>query len=104
MFRGTTPTYTFLMPEGVDLTQADSIYVTFCKTDDTLIMTKTGDDLEVSEEKVEVFLTQEETLAFPNDNVQVQLNWIYQNGGKTKRACSKKMTIVAEKNLIDEVI
>ena len=104
MYRGTTPTYTFTMPEGVDLTLADEIYVTFCKTNDALIMTKTGADLVVSSDKVDVFLTQEETLAFPNGFVQVQLNWLYQEEGRSKRACSNKMRIKAEKNLIDEVL
>ena len=104
MYRGTTPTYTFTMPRGVDLTQASAVFVTFARKDESIIMTKTGDALDVSESTVEVYLTQEETLAFPNGTVQVQLNWIYQEGGKTKRACSNIMQISTRRNLVDEVI
>jgi hypothetical protein len=92
------------MPEGVDITLATGIYVTFGRMDGSLIMTKTDDDLEISNNSVEVYLTQEETLSFPNGQIQVQLNWLYPEGGKVKRACSQIMTISARKNLIDEVL
>lgn len=104
MYRGTTPTYTFIMPESVDISLATGIYVTFCKIDGRLIITKTDDDLVVENNSVEVYLTQEETLSFPNGQIQVQLNWLYPEGNKTKRACSQIMTISARKNLIDEVL
>lgn len=101
MYRGTTPTYTFTLPESVDMTQATDVFVTFAKKDSTLLFTKTGDDLEVAEHSVSVFLTQEETLAFPVGTVAVQLNWIYP---PEKRACSNIIYIDAKRNLIDEVI
>lgn len=104
MYRGTTPTYTFTMPEGVDISLATGIYVTFCKMDGSLIMTKTDDDLNVVDNAVEVYLTQEETLSFPNSQIKVQLNWLYSEGDKDKRACSEIMTISVKKNLIDEVL
>lgn len=104
MFRGTTPTYTFSMPDGVDLTLASRVYVTFCKLDGALIIEKSDEDLEITDRTVEVFLTQEETLSFPNGLIQVQLNWLYEEGSRIKRACSQIMQIKAEKNLIDEVI
>ena len=80
------------------------IYVTFCKMDGSLIMTKTGDDLNITNNSVEVYLTQEETLSFPNGQIQVQLNWLYPEGNRVKRACSEIMSISAKKNLIDEVL
>ena len=104
MYRGTTPTYTFIMPEGVDLSLASSVFVTFGKINGEIIMTKKDDDLEIEENKVEVYLTQAETLSFPNGQVQVQLNWLYDDSGKTKRACSEIMIISAKKNLINEVL
>ena len=104
MNRGTTPTYTFTMPQGVDLTHASKVYVTFAQLDDTLIITKSDEDLVITSSKVEVYLTQEETLSFPNGQIQVQLNWLYEEGGKTKRACSQKMQIIAQKNLLDKVL
>ena len=103
MYRGTTPTYSFIMPQGVDLTQADNVYVTFGALKGCTIFTKTGADLDVTETQVDVYLTQEETLAFP-EYVKVQLNWTYQEDGRTKRACSQQITISTERNLIDRVI
>ena len=104
MYRGTTPTYTFTLPDTVDLTQADEVYVTFSKMNDDIIMTKTAEGLTVTAHTVEVYLSQEETLAFPNGKIQMQINWIYEQGGLRKRACSVKMQINAERNLIDEVL
>lgn len=102
MVRGTTPTFIFNTP--VDLTQAISVYVTFSEMDDDVILTKTGTDLDITAESVSVFLTQEETLSFPNGKVKVQLNWLYADGSRVKRACSNQKTIIAADNLIDEVI
>ena len=102
MVRGTTPTFIFNTP--VDLTEATSVYVTFSEMDDDVILTKTSTDLDITSESVSVFLTQEETLSFPNGKVKVQLNWIYTEGARVKRACSNQKTIIASDNLIDEVI
>lgn len=104
MYRGTTPTFTFTLPETVDLTEADSVYVTFAEMDETLIYTKTGEELSIEEHSVEVYLTQEETLALPDGRVKVQLNWLYEEGTLLKRACSNIITIDANKNLLDEVL
>jgi len=104
MFRGTTPTYTFIMPEAVDISLASEVFVTFSRNNGTEIFTKTGGDLEIANNSVEVYLTQEETLALPNGQVQVQLNWTYQEGTRTKRACSQILNIYTRRNLIDEVI
>ena len=55
MVRGTTPTFKlYLDDEYVDLTQAVNVYVSF-KQKDTLI-TKTGEDIEVREDEVDVYL------------------------------------------------
>lgn len=102
MFRGTTPTYTFTFPDEVDISQANEIYVTFSNLWSKEILTKSGNDLNVVDNSVEVFLDQEETLSFPNGQVKAQLNWLYDDGGVTKRACSQIITLIAERNLIDE--
>ena len=104
MYRGTTPTYIFTAPEGLDLTAANNILVTFSDVKENVIFTKSGEDLEVTETQISVYLTQEETLKFPNGRVLVQINWTYDEGNTTKRACSEKMIITARKNLVDEVI
>lgn len=103
MYRGTTPTYTLTLPETVDLTMASEVHVSFSDNNKE-ILRKTGNDLEITAHSVSVYLTQEETLSFPNGNVQIQLNWIYTDRGKRKRACSEKAVIKANKNLIDEVL
>lgn len=104
MYRGTTPTYTFTMPSDVDISIASGIYVTFTRMDGKEIITKTDTDLNIVDNSIEVYLSQQETLLFPVGNVKVQLNWLYPEGSKTKRACSEIMTIYAKKNLIDEVL
>lgn len=104
MFRGTTPTYIFKTNDDIDLTLADKVYVTFSGMDESEIMTKTDDDLEVATNTIEVYLTQQETLSFPNGKIKVQINWLYGEGGKAKRACSQKMTIDAQKNLLDRTL
>ncbi len=103
MYRGTTPTYTFTLPDEVDLTQATNIYVSFAKFSGDEIYRKTGNDLEVSGQRVEVYLTQAETLALPGE-VKIQLNWTYQEGTRFKRACSEIFSITTKKNLINEEI
>lgn len=104
MFRGTTPTYIFKTNDDIDLTIADKVYVTFSGMDEGEIMTKTDDALVVSADTIEVYLTQQETLSFPNGKIKVQINWLYGEEGRTKRACSQKMTIDAQKNLLDRTL
>ncbi len=103
MYKGTTPTYTFTTTE-VDLTIARKVLVTFSTMDEKEIFTKEGDDLVVTANSVEVYLTQEETLSLPTGSVKAQINWLYIQGGETKRACSNKMIISTKTNLINEVI
>lgn len=102
--RGTTPTYTFTLPETIDLTAAEKIIVTFAKSDYTKIMDKTGDDIDVSAHSVSVYLTQEETLAFPTSSILVQMNIMMVDGGVTKRIPTEIVRIPTCRNLIDEVI
>jgi len=100
MVRGTTPTFRlYLNDEYVDLTQAVNVYVSF-KQKDTLI-TKTGEDLDITENEVDVYLSQAETLKFIKGDVEIQLNWTYLDG---RRACSNIIIIEVDKNLIGDVL
>ncbi len=99
MRKGTTPTFT-LTVEGVDLTLASSVYVTFAGNDQKEILTKTGADIDVDEHSISVYLTQAETLAFPAQ-VCIQLNWTYVEDGTTKRACTEIETVTFNPNLIN---
>ena len=104
MYKGVTPTYTFKAPDGLDMTQATKVWVTFSTPDEREILTKTGSELEVTTDKVKVFLSQQETLHFITGKILVQLNWLYNEGSRTKRGASNKFSIVAETNLKNEVL
>lgn len=104
MFKGITPTFTLSLPDDVDLERASNIYVTFAKKNGTALIQKKNDDLEINENVVNVYLTQEETLSFPNGSVLVQINWTYIEGAKKKRACSQIATIFWNDNLERSVL
>lgn len=104
-FKGVTPTYTFVSPTGLDLTQASKVWVTFSTPDERELFTKTGEALTVTytsnKSRVETYLTQNETLRIPANFAKVQLNWVYANG---KRGASNKFRIDFENNLKNEVL
>ena len=102
MYKGTTPTFTLTLPETVDLSTASNVYVTFKKND--VILTKTGEDLSIDRNTVSVFLTQEETLAFPDGQIRLQINWTYVEGNTMKRACSEVANVYFQQNLKPEVL
>lgn len=104
MVRGTTPTYTFKLPQDIDLGIAETVYVTFSNKQYQTLLTKRDDDLDINNNTVSVFLSQEETLSIPKGEALVQINWIYDDGGKRKRACSKIIPVPVDRNLINEVI
>lgn len=104
MFKGTTPTYTLTLPEEVDLTDATSVIVTFANRRGAILAEKTGADLDIDRNVIEVYLTQEETLAFPEGTVSIQVNWLYNSDGVTKRAASNIAKVYYQNNLINEVI
>lgn len=98
--RGTTPTYilTFTEP-SLDLTAANNVYVTFRKG--VKILTKTGEDIDVAEKQIDVYLNQKETLSFTQGDVKVQVNWTLANG---RRAASEVKTIELSEQLLEKVI
>lgn len=105
MYKGTTPTFTLTLPEEIDLLQADSVYVTLTTDRRKLLLEKTQDDgLTITANAIDVFLTQQETLAMPTGTVLLQVNWTYQEAGVAKRACSDVVRISWENNLHGEVI
>ena len=104
MYKGVTPTYTFKAPDGLDMSSATKVWVTFSTPDEREILTKTGNELEVTTDKVKVFLSQQETLHFITGKILVQLNWLYNEGSLTKRGASNKFSIIAETNLKNEVL
>ena len=102
MYKGTTPDITMTFAEGaVDFDEADNILITIRDFRNALL-------LEVipthTTRELTIFLDQEQTLAFPVGNIFIQANWTYQEGGVTKRACSKIYEISITFNLHNEVM
>lgn len=78
MRRGTTPTHTFKVP--VDLRNAEVVYMTY-KQGDLKVVEKTKEDMEIFEDKLELTLTQQETLGFSTDDeVEIQCRARYADG------------------------
>ena len=98
--RYTTPTFTLeFSEEGLDLTQASGVYVTFKQASQT--MTKTGSDLEVQEKSIGVFMSQAETAKFCVGGIEIQANWTMADG---RRAASEVVDYEISEQLLPEVI
>ena len=98
--RGVTPTFTLKFnEESLDLTQAANVYVTFSYGKGKI--TKGANDITVRENEVDVFLSQQETLAFPIGVVEIQVNWVYGNG---VRGASDCVSYKFSKQLLDRVV
>lgn len=94
----TTPTFTMTFTDqGVNLLEADSVYVTFRSKLSTL--TKTGEDLILAEKSVGVHLTQSETAKFTG-SVEIQVNWTV----GTERIASNIATYNISDQLLKKVI
>jgi len=103
--RGTTPTYRLILQDTtIDLAEANNVYVTFADGKYNKIIEKTGADLYIDGNVVEIFLTQEETLKLPAGELLVQINWTYNEGTTTKRAASQIVRTTSARNLKNEVI
>lgn len=103
--RGTTPTYRLILQDTtIDLAEANDVYVTFADGKYNKIIEKTGADLYIDGNVVEIFLTQEETLKLPAGELLVQINWTYNEGGVVKRAASQIVRTTSARNLKNEVI
>ena len=99
MVRGTTPTFRLSIDSDIDLTEMDNVYATFQQGE--YLVTKTGEDIEVLPQEVDVYFSQEETLMFNKGTVDIQLNWTFENG---KRACSNIVNTYIGENLVGEVL
>ena len=108
MYKGITPTIILTLPESSAILSASNVYVTLadkCKS-----ITKTNDELTIEADteheaiNISVFLTQSETLAFHKGAVMIQVNWTYQEGGISKRACSTIGKITFAENLLNGVV
>ena len=79
--RGTTPTLTLTFADqSLDLTTAASVFVTFKTQYGTLTKDDSDASLTIAAKQIDVFLSQEETLAFPAEKIEIQANWVYNDG------------------------
>ena len=95
----TTPTFTLTFSEqSLDLTQATNVYVTF--GDGRITLTKTGEDLTVSEKQIQVKLSQQETAKLSGE-IKIQANWILPSGD---RVASEIARCTIDQQLLSVVI
>ena len=100
IIRGTTPTFTLRINDpSVDFTEAENVYASFSQG--KVSITKTGEDLDIYAQKIDVYLSQEETLKFSTGEIRIQLNWTYNNAA---RAATRIASVVVGENLIGKVL
>ncbi len=105
MIRATTPTFIFtIKSETLDLSQAESIYVTFSQGSRSL--TKSDDDVSLDGPRtVSVWLTQEESMALSEGEMEVQINWTYRDGNNNyRRAATVTKTICVTRQLLRRIL
>jgi hypothetical protein len=102
MHKGITPTITLTLPDDIDLTFAQNVYVTLADPKTDKKWTKTGQDLTIDQNVIQLSLEQQETLAM--QCVAIQVNWTYIDGTATKRACSDIVRVYFSENLEPRVL
>ena len=96
----TTPTFTLTFNEdGLDLTEAINVYVTF--RSGAITRTKSGSDLEIETQAISVFMSQNDTSKFRTGDVEIQANWTEPNGG---RAASEVVNYPISEQLLKRVV
>lgn len=98
--QATTPTFVCNLPQTIDLTAADSVYFTLSQNGRKI--TKTGDDITVSEHSVSAYLSQRDTVWIrPGQPIELQLNWVYEDGS---RGMTQIVSVTVDRNLVPEVL
>ena len=96
----TTPTFSLTFAqEGLDLTQAHNVYVTFrsgCN-----LITKSGSDVTIAEKSIGVYLAQQDTAKFLPGEIKIQANWTTRNGG---RVASEVVSYPITEQLLKRVV
>lgn len=95
----TTPTFSLTFTQhGLDLTQAQNVYVTF--RSGMNVVTKSGEDLTIAEKQIDVRLSQTDTAKF-KESVEIQANWTTSDGG---RFASEVVNYSITENLLKRVV
>lgn len=96
--QGLTPTIIVTVPDGIDLTEAGNVYVSFKQGGSVW---KKTDGFTVAAHAVDIYLEQADTLAFGVGTVEVQINWTYANG---QRGATKPVALTVLPNHLLEVL
>lgn len=105
MYKGVTPTYTLTFDdETLDFGEASEVLVTITDKNRIVLLEIGGSDLTLDENTISFNLSQEQTLAMPIGGCKVQVNWLYDSAGETKRACSNIVDVNFFHNLHNEVM
>ena len=72
MWRGTTPTHTFTIPDEVHISDYDTIYITYSQNGRTIVE-KNEEDIRIEDNKLRLTFTQADTLLFSPGQVKIQL-------------------------------
>lgn len=106
MVQGTTPAFTLtLKDQSINLLEADNVYATIEQVG--VNITKTGEDITVTEHGATIWLTQKESLSLRvGKPAKVQLNWTYTDDptNTKRRAATKPKEIIIEEQLLRKVI
>jgi len=101
----TTPEFTFVInDDGVDLTTAANVYVTFKQS--VFMITKTGEDLTIEDSKtIKVSLSQEESTYFSTGPLLIQINWTFlDENDKLQRVSTGIKQVQLTQNLLSKVV
>jgi hypothetical protein len=94
-----TPTIKFELPEDVDTSLFQNIY--FALRQRSVLIIRTGENIEVDGQNINVFLPQTETVKIRSGRASISLDWTYPNG---LRGGTETEEIECEDNLIGRVL
>ncbi len=106
MVRGTTPNLTLrIKSDKIDLTKVQEVWVTIKQNN--IEYDLTDESITVNKNKVNCYLTQEQSLALKEDVVtKVQINWLYfaEDGVTLLRGATKSQEIKITEQLLRRVL
>ena len=100
IYKGTTPSLTLNFNTDLNLTEADSIVVTFATSYNRKLFEKTKNDLLVDEHSLTMTFTQKQTLALKSGVMLIQMNALF----GPSRVCSDIAKLNWTDNLKNEVM
>jgi hypothetical protein len=99
---GTTPTFSLTFDESaINFLDAHNVYVSMVSPDYEIVKRNGDEGVVVEAHQIDIFLTQEETLAFGTGATAIQVNWTYVDG---TRAASNIVRYRFGQNLLDKVV